>query len=545
MGTQVKRSFIKGAAILGIAALLSKVLGAVYRIPYQNITGDIGLGVYSKVYPIYSMLLILATAGFPIAISKLVSEHLAVGDKKGAKRILKISIYVLTATGTLFFLALFFGANRLAVWMGNQELSLAIKSVSFALLIVPAMAAFRGYYQGHQFMTPTAYSQIVEQIVRVATILVLSYWFMTQPQYGVYYAGAGAVFGAFTGAVFSFIVLILFWRKASVFTDEIAAEVPVVESQELPTIDVIKRILYYALPIALGSLIIPLLGVVDSFTVSNMLQYTGFSVIDSEYWFGVYTRGQPLVMFASFFAISLSLALVPSISEAQVKNDQQLIISRSELALRLSLNIGLPASVGLAVLAEPINIMLYENSAGTNTLTALAFTTVFAIIEITSSGILQGIGQVTLPAKNLFIGILVKLLLNLLLITQFGIIGAAIATVFGYGLAALLNMIAINKYIGFKIGVVNFFLKPTIAVSIMALVVWISKLTLLTILLPMISSERLVMAIVALLSVGIGIIALAVSLFISGAITKEDLSNIPRFGDKLIRITKKLRILKG
>ena len=544
MGSHVKRSFIKGAAILGAAALLSKILGAVYRIPYQNITGDIGLGIYSKVYPIYSMLLILATAGFPIAISKLVSEHLAAGDKKGAKRILKISIYVLTVTGFTFFLALFLGADFLAGWMGNKELAIAIKSVSFALLVVPAMAALRGYYQGHQFMTPTAYSQIVEQIVRVATILVLSYWFMSQPEYGVYYAGAGAVFGAFTGAVFSIIVLILFWKKGSILTEEIAAEVPEIEIQELPTIVVIKRILYYAIPIALGSLIIPLLGVVDSFTVSNMLQHIGFSVEDSEYWFGVYMRGQPLVMFASFFAISLSLALVPSISEAQVKNNQQLIVSRSELALRLSLIIGLPASVGLAVLAEPINIMLYENNVGTSTLMALAFTTVFAIIEITSSGILQGIGQVTLPAKNLFIGILFKLVLNLLLISQFGIIGAAIATVFGYGIAALLNMIAINKYIGFKVGLTNFFLKPTIAVAIMAVVVWISKTTLLTVLLPLISSERLVMAVVSLVSVGIGILSLVISLFISGAIIREDLANIPRFGTKLIKITERLKILK-
>ena len=199
----------------------------------------------------------------------------------------------------------------------------------------------------------------------------------------------------------------------------------------------------------------------------------------------------------------------------------------------------------LAVLAEPINIMLYENSVGTSTLMALAFTTVFAIIEITSSGILQGIGQVTLPAKNLFIGILFKLVLNLLLISQFGIIGAAIATVFGYGIAALLNMIAINKYIGgFKVGLTNFFLKPTIAVAIMGVVVWISKTILLTALLPLISSERLVMAVVSLVSVGIGILSLIISLFISGAITRGDLANIPRYGNKLIKITERLKILK-
>ncbi|GBF11396.1 polysaccharide biosynthesis protein [Tepidibacillus sp. HK-1] len=540
------QSFIKGAAILGIAALISKLLGAVYRIPYQNITGDVGLAVYNKVYPIYSMLLIIATAGFPIAISKMVSERLALGDKRGAKRIFKISAYILSMTGILFFIILYFGSDLLAVLMGNQQLSIAIKSVSFALLIVPLMAAIRGYYQGHQYMVPTAYSQIVEQIVRVITILVLSYWFIKN-DYGVYYAGAGAVFGAFSGAIFAFAVLLLFWKKTNRMTDEIFLSHGQVEIQQFsqqPVVGIIKKILYYSIPIALGSLILPLFGVVDSFSVSNLLQALGFEKTQSEYWFGIYTRGQPLVQFTAFFATSLSLALVPSISEASARKNHQLIQERTDLALRLTLLIGLPASVGLAVIAEPANILLYENNVGTKTLAILAFTSMFSTLGITSSGILQGIGQVILPARNLFIGVIIKLVLNLILIRTFGIDGAALATVSAYAVATFLNLIAVNQYTGIKIGFLNFFVKPTIATLMMGAIVWIAKEFLELAISPFIPKERLLMAVVSIVSVSLGIIVFAFSLFIFGAITKKDLINTPKVGKKLITFTERLRILK-
>lgn len=558
MSHKGRQSFITGAAVLGLAALLSKIMGAIYRIPYQNITGDVGLAVYNKVYPLYSMLLILATAGFPIAVSKIVSERLALGDKVGARRVLTISIYVLTITGFIFFGLLYFGSNILAKMMGNQDLSIAIKSVSFALLIVPTMAALRGYYQGHQYMIPTAYSQIIEQIVRVTTILFLSYWFMRNG-YGVYYAGAGAVFGAVTGAVFAFLVLLFFWRKTERITNEMVLEAGTIHLQEKePARSIIKRILYYSLPIALGSLVLPLLGVVDSFTVSNILSYAithsqswfGIYIKEQtlaqfvEYWFGIYTRGQPLVQFTAFFATALSLAIVPAISEAQTKKHFHLIAERSELALRLTLMIGLPASMGLAVLAQPVNIMLYRDDVGSLTLAILAFTTIFSTLGITSSGILQGLGQVILPARNLFIGVLLKLILNIVLIYYFHINGAAFATVFAYAIATTLNIVAINRHIDVKIGFINFFVKPIMATIMMGVLVYFFKYLLTLGLAPFIESERMLMAMVALISVGIGIFAFAISLFISGALTRKDLQQIPKYGNRLIMWTDRMKILK-
>lgn len=556
MGARTKQSLVKGATILGTAALISKLLGAAYRIPYQNITGDVGLAVYNKVYPLYSMLLILATAGFPIAVSKIVSERLANGDKAGAKRVFKISVYILTLTGILFFLLLFFGAEFIAKLMGNSELAIAIKGVSFALLIVPPMAAIRGYYQGHQYMTPTAYSQVIEQMVRVTTILYLSYWFMTNG-YGVYYAGAGAVFGATTGAIFALIVLLFFWRKIDGQEPETLATNTTLVHES--TWEITKKILYYSIPIALGSLVVPLIGVVDSFSISNILSYSvtkselwGYGVYlkgqgivkYAEYWFGVYTRGQPLVQFAAFFATALFIALVPSISEAHAKNDTEMISKRSELGLRLTLLIGLPAAVGLIVLAEPVNIMLYKDSVGTTALAILSSTIIFSTLFITSSGILQGIGKAMIPAKNLIIGVIIKIFLNVILVYFFHINGAAMATVITYGVITTLNILDLNRYVGIKLGFKSFFLKPILATTIMGIVVYISKVILITALENKIPSERLLMTIVALIAVSIGVVVFGISLFITGAITKRDLLDIPKYGPKLIKLGEKLRILK-
>ncbi|MGD9677803.1 MAG: oligosaccharide flippase family protein [Vulcanibacillus sp.] len=553
------RSFLTGAAILGAASLISKLLGAVYRIPYQNIVGDLGLAAYNKIYPLYSIILIIATAGFPLAISKIVAEQLITGDKAGARRVLNISIYVLSITGILSFALLFFGADFIAKLMGNSELSIVIKSVSFALLIVPLMAAIRGYYQGHQYMVPTASSQVVEQIVRVITILFLAYFFM-EYGYGVYYAAAGATFGALTGGIFAFLVLLLYWKKTNRITDEIVLESGEKRIyQRESTFTVINKILYFSIPIALGSIFLPLLGLVDSFSVSNTLKLVllkseylfgiyikGQSLTDyTEYWFGIYSRGQALVQFGAFFAAALSIALVPSISEANIRNNSRLVIKRSDLALRLTLMISLPATVGLAILAEPINILLYKDSVGSMTIAIYSIVIVFSTLYVTSAAILQGLGRVMVPAKNLLIGIIIKIILNIVLVYYFSINGAVMATIGAYSVASTLNLLAIKRSIKIEYKLLDFFVKPVMATFIMGVVVYISKVLLIIFFNHYIVSERLLMLAVTLLTISLGVIVYSIGLLITGTLTKQDLEYIPRYGSKVIKIAEKINIFKS
>ena len=156
-----RNMFLRGALILGLAGIFSKLLGSVYTIFLQNIIGDRGIGLYQMAYPIYSTLLILSTAGFPVAVSKFVAEHIALGDFTGAKKVFRVSFFLLFFSGLGFFLLLFYGAEMFAVWFGDRDAMYAIKLIAPALLSVPIMSAIRGYFQGWQRMEPTATSHVV------------------------------------------------------------------------------------------------------------------------------------------------------------------------------------------------------------------------------------------------------------------------------------------------------------------------------------------------------------------------------------------------
>ena len=306
----------------------------------------------------------------------------------------------------------------------------------------------------------------------------------------------------------------------------------------------IKKITYYAIPICFGALVLPLLQLTDSFTVANLLMHAGIPSEQANILKGIYDRGQPLVAFGAFFATALSLSLVPAISEAQAYKATDMIRSRTELALRLTLLIGLPTSIGLVVVAEPVNIMLYQNDKGTLSLMVLSFTTIFSTLGITSAAILQGLGKVVLPARNLLVGVFVKVGLNLVLIPFLGITGAALATVIAYAVATTLNLISVVKHTGVQFSFMRLIWKPLLAVSMMAVLVFMVKELSMNILFGWITSYRLYFAAVGVISVMSGAIVYGIALFASGAVTKSDLQYIPK-ANKLIPLLTKLHLLRN
>ncbi|MDQ0418278.1 PST family polysaccharide transporter [Croceifilum oryzae] len=525
----MEKSFIKGATILGLAGLICKILGAIYRIPYQNITGNEGMYVYQQVYPLFSTLIILATAGFPLAISKMVSERVAVGDEAGAKQVYHVSSIGLLITGVFFFSLLFFGAPWFAQWMGNEAmLTLPIETVSFALLVIPVMAAARGYFQGYQDMMPTAVSQVIEQFVRVCTILILSYLMITLG-YGPVYAGAGAVFGSFTGAVAGFIVLLVYMRKQGV---ERATRLDVKTKQPIQgKRKVLKEVFLIALPICLGSLVLPLYQLVDSFTVANILEQAkgeDFAIAQK----GIYDRGQPLIQFASFFAAAISLSLVPSIADLRARGEVKKAEERARLALRLTWMLGLPASIGLFIIAEPVNVMLFEDSAGSTALAILAFSAFFSTLGVTSVGILQGFGKLYLPVLFLFLGSILKIGLNYSLIPQMGIEGAAWASVLAYALSTYLTLRACwkqftgkmgNKGAQIQSGVLTIFLLVVSTKGVLYILQWGFGE----------NHGRVSMTLISLITVIVGVLVYIFALFRFHLIPDEDLAQLPKLQSML------------
>lgn len=203
MSNQSSQIFMKGALTLTVAALAVKVLSAVYRIPFQNIVGDVGFYIYQQVYPIYGIAVAFSTYGFPVAVSKLIAQ----GEEKDKSRILTASFVFLSLLGVLLFLALYFQAKTIAAVMGDLKLARLIQIISLSFLLMPFLSVARGLFQGKGDMVPTAVSQVTEQLIRVGAILGFSYWFIHLDS-NLYTVGGAVLFGSIMGGLASSIVLI-------------------------------------------------------------------------------------------------------------------------------------------------------------------------------------------------------------------------------------------------------------------------------------------------------------------------------------------------
>ncbi|HHY41589.1 MAG TPA: polysaccharide biosynthesis protein [Thermoanaerobacterales bacterium] len=524
-----KDSFLKGALILTIAGFIVKILGAAYRIPLALLIKDEGMGLYQMAYPIYLILLSISTAGLPTAISKMVSEDAALGKYKNAYRIFVVSLVVLALVGLVLTVVLIAGAELLSIRVyQNPKAYYSIVSIAPAIFFVSVMSCFRGFFQGLQDMTPSAISQIVEQIGRVVAVFILANILLP---YGVEFAAAGAAFGPVAGAVAGLIVLILVYynRRGYLLTKMSLDTSRTFED----FVHIIYRLFSFAIPITLGGLVSPFMNMADAAIVSSRLQYAGFSVKRATELFGQLTgMAAPLVNLPVVATTALSASLVPAISEAVALNNRQMIASRAETGMRFSIIFGLPAAVGMYVLAEPITVLLYKNAEAGISLEVLSWGVVFLALTQTTTGILQGIGQTMIPVKNMFIGAAIKVVINYVLtgITYINIKGAALGTVIGYLIPSLFNALQVIKWTDLKVDLNYMVIKPAFAAAIMGISVKLAHGELM--LLGLSQNKATVFAI------ALGVLVYVLALLLSGGLKQNDLELLPG-GRHIIRFIKK------
>lgn len=531
---------VKGTLILSAATLISKILGSLFWIPFQNIAGDYTVGLYKAAFPLYTILLMVATAGIPITVSKFVAERLSEGDKSGARRVLKVAATILSLSGLVSFLLLFLGSSWIAkVVLGEPETEKSLKVLSFALLIVPLMAVQRGYFQGHQNMMPTGLSQVVEQFVRVGTVIALTYW-MIQSGFTPGSVAAGATFGAVIGAAGGMLVMIgynLRDLKGSPLQESDA-----VSSPREPAGKLAQRILRFAIPISIGSLVLPLIALLDSVTVPRMLVAThDFTQEAAYFWFGVYGRGDVFINVIATFSSALTLVLIPSIASLVAKKEHEAVQRRISQAWLMTVVIGLPSSVGLAVISRPVNIMMYKSDEGTVVVGVLVLSAIFSTLAVTSSGILQGLGYNKLPVRHLFIGAVIKVCGNLVLIPLLGITGSALAMVIAYLVICSLNVLMVSRKTGAAISYHSVFIKPLICTTIMATAMFLSLRGIEWYLQAPLSG-RIPSLLATIGLILLGTIVYGVALLLTRTIGKSELKLLP-MGDKICAWLIRLRLL--
>ena len=521
--------FLKGTLILTVSSIVVKVIGSLNWIILSRVLGGEGIGLYQMGFPIYLMAITLSSPGMPVAISIITAEKLAQKDFLGAKRVFNVSLRLLFVTGLVFASALFFGAHWLIDnhWIRDSRAYYSIIALAPAVFFVTFLASFRGYLQGWQIMTPTAASEIVEQLMRVVTMIVFANMFMP---HGLAYAAGGASMGAGVGAFCALLVLMWFYgRLKQKLKADLQQQNPLATRESARAI--ISRLLRLALPVSMSSLMLPVVANLDLLIVPQRLEAAGFHISQATEFFGYLTgMAVPLINLATIFTAAMTISLVPAISESRALNDVFGIRAKTRTAFRVALIITCPCFVGMYFLAEKIAALIYNAPGAADAIQTMSVGILLLGLHQISTGILQGLGRTSIPVINMILAAAVKVFLSwtLTAIPTLGIKGAAMATVVDFGLAAVLNMIFIYKYTGFALSFSGVF-KPAVSAAAMGAAVY-GVITL--------AVSWGAWAILAAIAVAVpvyGGVLLAV-----GGMGKDDLESLPFIGHRLLAAGQKL-----
>ena len=534
-----QQTFVKGAAILGVAGLIVKFIGAVFRIPLANILGEEGMAYYQVAYPIYATLLVISSAGVPAAISKMVSERVSLGDYRGAHKTFQTAFKLLLFFGIVTTAIMFAFSGVYANAVGYPSANLSLMMIAPSLFFVSILSAYRGYFQGLQMMSPTAVTQLIEQVIKLGAGLYLaSLWV----QRGVEYGAAGALLGVTASEVMALLVIMVLYnrKKKKIKTQRRQTPGNMLNSGR----PIMRELIMIAIPITLGACLMPIVNAVDTAIVTNTLNsidYAAYNPLTPKASFGVLTGYvNTLINMPAVLSLALCMSLVPAISESRAKNDLIAVSSRSGMGFKLALLVGLPCAVGLFLLAEPILTLLYYPkglsadgvAVGTQLLQTLSIGVLFLTMLQSMTGVLQGAGRPIIPVINLAIGVGVKIVLSLLLIRipSLNINGAALGTAACYGIAALLNVIAVIRIARARIHLASGVLMPLLSTAMMGIVVYFMYRSL---------SPQLGNTLSLLACIAAAVLVYIVMLFFTGALNKDDMAFIPG-GGRITRFVNKL-----
>ncbi len=572
-----KKSFVKGALILASANLIVKLIGAFFKIPLYELLGKEGSGHFNVAYQIYTFMFIIATAGFPIAVSKMVAESTAREDFTEAKRVFSSARLLLGIIGILGSLVLYVFADSLANLLNNTDAAIPIRAISPAVFFVALVSSYRGYFQGKQNMYPTAFSEVIEATFKLLIGIFFALYFMRMdidPNLSIpidfqakiiqtktlrtVFAASGAIFGVTIGTLCSLILMLfvsIFDKKPKML----------VSTSEKSSLKIIKELVAISIPITIGASVSSLTSLVDLATIMNRLvvnpavfdRYDYLFEYGTEFFnnvaeeglamaeilekkantlYGMYT-GQAQTMFnlPLTIVVALGMSVVPAISALVEKKELQDAKRTTESALRLTMLFALPCAIGMSVLSREILSLLYSDSDAYLLLRNLSIAVIFVSIVSVSNSVLQAFGKVYYPVFNMLIGGAVKVIMNYNLIPVLGIDGAPVATNICYFVIAVLNLICIARLVKVKIKIGDLFIRPGCA----ALVMGAAAVLLSDLFIKILGQGR----ITTLFIIALAGIIYVIMIFLFGAVKEDDLSNIP-MGNKIIPILKKANLLK-
>ena len=421
--TNKSKSIIGGMTVLGLAGVICKLVGVLYSIPLTWMIGTSGLGVYNAVFPAYNLLLTISSAGLPVAVSRLVARGLAKDDPRSAKHVFKTALLLLLLLGSVATILMIAGIDVFVTASDQPESRLGFLVIAPCVAIVCVLSAFRGFMQGQQNMTPTAISQLIEQVGKVFLALPMAYF---GSQRGIEYGAAGALLGTtIVEGIALLYMVILYFRRSAAFAaiPQLCEEPPAASSY------VAKQLMTISIPITIGACIVPLSQYIDSTMLVGRLMSTGMEAGMASSVYGLFSGTViRIINIPTALALAVSMSLVPAISSAKAVEDNDAVIRQTDLGMRFAFLIGLPCSIGMSVLSEPLMRFFYQGSIAEEQLIlggellAMSGLTIilFTVVQATTS-VLQGLGKQRIPMYTLLAGVICKIVLNYVLIGTPGI----------------------------------------------------------------------------------------------------------------------------
>lgn len=410
------KKYMRGALILTIAAIIVKLLSAIYRVPFQNLVGDKGFYVYQQVYPFVAFFIIWTGSGLSVAISKMVAQSSMVEEKT---RIRNTALTFLSICALLFFCVLYFGSDYFAEIMGDKYLSPLLQTGAFVILFMPVIAVLKGFLQGEGNMTTVATSQVFEQSLRISMILIGSF-IMMKTTGSIYDAGQMAILGTVIGEVGCLVMLMLYYlRRKNIENYRIIT--PLLDKE------IIKNLIFYSVTVSMSGLLLICYQLIDSFTIYSILTSQGLHASDAMSIKGIYDRGQLFVQLGLVIASSLAMAIVPLVAfkSAKEKGTEMPFV---QLTYKVTLIFGVAAGVGLVIVMPYVNVMLFETDALSSVVSLYVLQIIPISLVLTLTAILQGYSKVFIPFLLLISSIGIKLIGNYVLIPRYEVLGAAMAS---------------------------------------------------------------------------------------------------------------------
>lgn len=542
MATAKKQNYLTGAAILTLAVIIVKILGAIYKIPIANILGDEGYAHFNVAYNLYNVLLTISTAGLPIALARLVSEANNLDRPNQVKKTFKVAVIAFAVLGSVGTLCMFLFPTELAAYMEDVEAAQSVQIMAPAVLLCCIMSAYRGYTQGLSDMRPTSVSQVVEVAAKVVFGLLIVIYLNSLAE-GTPIMSAGAISGVAVGSLIACIYIAVVAHRRMKLEHTLAVESGTFLTDKPDKGGtILKQLVKIGIPIALSSCVLTVITLINTKLILGRLQEAaGYGFYDAKVLFGVYSKALTLYNLPAAIITPITISVVPAIAGFLAKKENDNAKNVVESSLRISALIAMPMAVGLSVLSTGIMDGIYPGSAeqGTTLLAIMGIASFFVCLSLVSTAILQAAGRERLPVYTMLIGGALNIVVNYFLVgnPNINIYGAPIGTMVCYMIMSGVNLYFVKTKLPIRPMFSKSFIKPAVNSVVMGVVAYLVYTAVMAVMGAGTDAGRgtVIIGLIAAVVVGVGVYL--VLTVITRAITKDDVELLPK-GEKIAKLLK-------